>query len=425
MMEPQTPTYDTRARRAAEYAGKWGGVLVEQADGDWLVIGAITKLGTPMTLRFGVGTIERVLIPDGPQSAPRAHDNDNSKLEYVCPAEWQGKAVPPREWWAEDLIPMRQVTILNGDGGVGKSLLALQFGAAGALQCETLGIRPLPGRVMYLGAEDEADEFHRRLADIVYAHQRELSDLTDFMLLPLADADALLSIPNPRSGVMEPTPLWLAFADDARDFRPKMIVLDTVADLFGGDEIRRAQVRQFISMLRKLAIEIDCAIVLLAHPSVAGMASGTGSSGSTAWNNSVRSRLYLTRPEGKDEDPDMRVMKTMKANYGKTGGEIRLRWCEGAFILDDGRATPTMGLLNRKHDEAFMDMLARYIQRGINVSANAGPTYAPSKFAKDSDGKGTSKQQYVDAMGRLLDAGRIKMETFGRPGKERSRLVIC
>lgn len=345
-------------------------------------------------------------------------------IPYICPTAWQGLPVPPREWWIEDLIPMRQVTILAGDGGVGKSLLALQIGAAGALQCETLGMQPLPGRVMYLGAEDEDTEFQRRLHDIVYAHQREFSDLEDFMLAPMADADALLSIPN-KSAVMEPTPLWLQFADDARDFKPKLIVLDTAADLFGGDEIKRAQVRQFVSMLRKLAIEVDCAIVLLTHPSVAGMQTGTGSSGSTAWNNSVRSRLYLTRPEGKDEDPDLRVLKTMKANYGKTGGEIMMRWDAGTFVLDDGRVAPTMGIINRKHDDVFMAMLERYIQRGINVSANSGPTYAPSKFAKDSDGKGTSKQQYVDAMGRLLDAGKIKMETFGPTSRERSRLVIA
>src|SRR5690606_40940583 len=64
-------------------------------------------------------------------------------------------------------------------------------------------------------------------------------------------------------------------------------------DLFGGDEINRNQVRRFIGMLRALAIAFDTAVVLLSHPSVQGMQTGTGTSGSTAWNNSVRSRLYL------------------------------------------------------------------------------------------------------------------------------------
>ncbi|CAH2409381.1 AAA family ATPase [Mesorhizobium escarrei] len=129
------------------------------------------------------------------RSGPPKASNDNA-LPLINPADWHGKPVPPREWWAEGLVPMRQVTLLSGDGGVGKSLLALQVAAAGALQCETLDLCPLPGRVIYLGAEDESAEFHRRLADIVWAQQRKLSDLDDFRLLPMADADALLSVPN-------------------------------------------------------------------------------------------------------------------------------------------------------------------------------------------------------------------------------------
>jgi RecA-family ATPase len=55
--------------------------------------------------------------------------------------------------------------------------------------------------------------------------------------------------------------------------------------VFGGDEINRSQVRKFVSMLRGLAIEYDCAVLLLSHPSLTGPNSGTGTSGSTAWNN--------------------------------------------------------------------------------------------------------------------------------------------
>jgi RecA-family ATPase len=40
-------------------------------------------------------------------------------------------------------------------------------------------------------------------------------------------------------------------------------------------------------MLRGLAINYQHATLMLAHPSLAGMASGSGSSGSTGWSNSV------------------------------------------------------------------------------------------------------------------------------------------
>ena len=50
----------------------------------------------------------------------------------------------------------------------------------------------------------------------------------------------------------------------------------------------------------------------------------------------VASRLYLTRPDSKDEqpDPDVRVLKSMKANYGTIGGEIRMRWANGVLTAD-------------------------------------------------------------------------------------------
>jgi hypothetical protein len=41
----------------------------------------------------------------------------------------------------------------------------------------------------------------------------------------------------------------------------------------------RAKVRQFIGILRGLALRQRCAVMLLGHPSVTGLDSGTGTSG--------------------------------------------------------------------------------------------------------------------------------------------------
>jgi hypothetical protein len=78
------------------------------------------------------------------------------------------------------------------------------------------------------------------------------------------------------------------------------------------------------------------------------MASGSGSSGSTAWNNTVRSRLYLTHAnadEGEDVDPDIRVLTRKKSNYARAGETMTLRWTDGvmmpvtAEISDSGPTT--------------------------------------------------------------------------------------
>ncbi|MEE8531394.1 MAG: recombinase A, partial [Hyphomicrobium sp.] len=58
----------------------------------------------------------------------------------------------------------------------------------------------------------------------------------------------------------------------------------------------------------------------------------TGEAGSTAWNNAVRSRLYLVREEGSDQGG--RVLKTMKSNYGPSDGKIPLKWDSGVYVSD-------------------------------------------------------------------------------------------
>lgn len=356
-------------------------------------------------------------------NAPAAEPVKGAPLPVINPADWHGKPVPERQWFIEGLIPSRTVTILNGDGGVGKSLLALQIGAAASLGVDTVGLSPAHGGVIYLGAEDEADEFHRRLADIVASHNRTLADLSDFRLVPMADRDALLAVPN-GSGVMQPTQAWLSLRTIVARYTPKLLILDTSADLYGGDEIKRAQVRGFVAMLRSVAMEFDCAVLLLSHPSLTGMQSGSGSSGSTAWNNSVRSRLYLTRPTGDDTDPNARTLSVMKANYGETGAGLSLRWKDGAFVADEGMDAGEVEFVTRRHDDVFMAVLAKFTAQGINISANTGPTYAPSKVAGQPEAKGIKRKQLADAMQRLMDTGRIRMVTEGRASRQRSRLVI-
>jgi len=344
-------------------------------------------------------------------------------IEVITPSDWDGKPVPEREWYIDDLIPMRQVTILYGDGGTGKSLLALQVSAAGAMGVTTLEMAPRPGRAFYLGAEDEAEEFHRRLIDITNGHGRTLANLSDFRLVPLAGLDALLSVPD-RNGTMTPTPLWKATADYAREFRPQIMVMDTVADLFGGDEIKRGQARQFVGMLKGLAIEIDCAVILLAHPSVQGMQSGTGSSGSTGWSNSARSRLYLTRPDSKDADSDLRILKTMKSNYGTIGAELKMKWHRGAFVLDDGKPAPGSAMIAAKAERVFRDVLSALNRSGERVAKTKGVNYAPKIMAERPDAEGVTAKQLEAAMQRLLINGEVKIVMEGPPTKLRQRLIL-
>jgi DNA repair protein RadA/Sms len=99
------------------------------------------------------------------------------------------------------------VTLLGGDGGVGKSILAMQLGVATAAGKPWLGLTPKFGPVVYLSAEDDQDELHRRLEAIAATYGLKLGDLSDLHLVPLAGLDAVLAAPS-KHGVIAATPVW-------------------------------------------------------------------------------------------------------------------------------------------------------------------------------------------------------------------------
>ncbi|EIG63496.1 AAA family ATPase [Bradyrhizobium sp. WSM1253] len=367
------------------------------------------------------GVAAREIIEASSRPTP-ANDNHADDIKIIDPSDWEGQAIPERQWYLEGLIPNRQVTLLSGDGGTGKSLLAYQIGLAGVLGVETIEYRPAQGRVVYLAAEDDEGELKRRGHDILTAMGRTFADLKGGMrVIPMAGKDAELVSEKRRSRELELTGLAQRITDLLTEFRPKLLILDTAADVFGGDEINRKQVRFFVSMLRRFAMDCDLAVLLLSHPSVQGMQSGTGLSGSTAWNNSVRSRLYFT-PDKTDED--LRLLKNMKANYGKKGAETKLRWHEGAFILDDGKPTAHAALLANHADEVFLRMLSSINGSGRRVSSSRSNTYAPTVMAAMPERGGTSKRSLEESMARLFAEKKIAVVKEGPPSRLRERLVV-
>jgi len=165
-------------------------------------------------------------------------------------------------------------------------------------------------------------------------------------------------------------------------------------------------------------------VMLLAHPSLTGLNSGSGSSGSTAWNNSVRSRLYLSRivAEGLEPDPDARLLSTKKANYGPVGGEIAMKWREGVFVVE---GTPT-GLdrlaIGAKAERVFLALLRTFAEQGRKVNHAGGSTYAPKVFATNPKSEGVTKAAFKGAMETLLSRGAIRIAEDGPASKRRQFL---
>ncbi len=125
------------------------------------------------------------------------------ELPVVTAASLAGKEAQPRPWHVPDVIPGHQVTQLGGDGGVGKSMVALQLGVATVIDKQWLGMSPRSGPVQfYLSAEDDLDELHRRLEAIAASYGVDVATLTDLHLVPVAGLDAVLGAPGSASQLM-------------------------------------------------------------------------------------------------------------------------------------------------------------------------------------------------------------------------------
>ena len=266
--------------------------------------------------------------------APADEDEVVTELPLIIsPAELQGRP-PEREWIVPEWIPCGVVTGLYGDGGLGKSLLALQLQTATALGKPWLGLPAESVTSLGVYCEDSKDELWRRQEGINLSYGVGRSSLEKAHWLPRLGENNLLMTFG-RSGVGEFTPFHGHVVTAALDLKASLVIVDTAADTFGGNENDRNHVRQFVSRaLGSIALRIMGAVLLCAHPSRAGLNSGEGDGGSTGWSNAFRSRLYLRAPasdDGEPQDPNARLLERRKANYAARNDEVRLRWRGGVI----------------------------------------------------------------------------------------------
>ena len=349
----------------------------------------------------------------------KAEEDRLEPLNFINMSLWDATPPPVRQWAVRDRVPAHQVTLFSGEGGSGKSIIELQLSCAHVLGRDWFGSLPEPGPVIYQGCEDTRDEMHRRVASICEHYDVKFSDLIKggLNMFSCVEGDGLLGVPN-RSGQIEPTRLYNRLLEAAQDIQPKHIGIDTSADVYGGNEIDRGQVRQFVSLLRKLAIAANGSVVLLSHPSLTGINSGTGLSGSTAWHNSVRSRIYLT------SDGDMRTIEFKKNQYGPLGERVVVRYQDGVFIPDGGKTDVELAIINKVADEAFLDLLDLTAKQLRFFGAQKGTNFAPAQLAKLPQAKGYSAKILADAMERLLACGKIKLTANPTKVASRATLVL-
>ncbi len=271
-------------------------------------------------------------------------------------------APPPQFVW-DGYLPRGVVALLGAHGGTGKSTIALMLGVCNALGRPLFGIETEPCKVVFVSLEDGANIVRHRLAAICRAWNIDPATLTNRLHIVDGTEHPELFAAETR-GAGDRTPTYHELRKLVQTEDVGLVVVDNASDAYGGDEIQRRQVRAFMRALVEVARLTNCAVLLLAHVDKATSRNkkaegGEGYSGSTAWHNSARSRLFLTRG-----DDGLLTLEHQKSNLGRMREPVVLEWLDGGLpqLIAHGAGFDMDGVMGRVQGRADDDRAAALLK---------------------------------------------------------------
>jgi hypothetical protein len=228
-----------------------------------------------------------------------------------------------------------------------------------------------------------------------------------FVVLDGTDGEACLAVEQTDRGrtALAFTTAMQELEEAARGAR--LIVIDNASDAFDANENERRMVRAFIRRLRVIAKENSAGLILLAHvDKQAARMGGAGNSysGSTAWHNSVRSRLALVEADGVIE------LRHEKNNLGKKAEPVPLRFTDCGVLVPVFRGDVFDG-----DDDVLLHCMTAAICRGDIIStARTGPgnAHAHARELPGFPAVLASPRRFWAAVGRLEQDGKILRENY-------------
>jgi hypothetical protein len=231
-------------------------------------------------------------------------------------------------------------------------------------------------------------------------------------------------------GKLEFTHLIGALAKDADEFSADVVILDNVAQLYGAGENDRHAVTAFLNYLSGQLKHR--ALLLLAHPS---RAQGSEFSGSGAWENVARTRLYLgsklpdAKPDPDEVDnPDERYLSRRKANYSSKDWR-RFQYEFGVLVPESPEAQGG-GIVGHLRDKSAERIVIEAVTKlgvmGIYASEGTrSPQYLPKLIAEYKLGNGHSKPEIAQAMRKLMTDGKLTKSSVGKYSNRTDKTGLC
>lgn len=341
-----------------------------------------------------------------------------------------GRTPPERDWAMAWWFAMNTISLVVGAGGIGKTLLMMQIAACLALGRDFIDKVRMPRRVLMWCCEDDHDELWRRMVLIAEWLCVEFGDFEDrLIIVPRVGMDNVLYTSEHHRPIF--TPAFEELRTQANDYRADAVILDNVAQLYGGDENDRGEVTRFGNGL--LGAHRGRALALLGHPS---KQIGSEYSGSTAWPAVARAHHFLgyrlpDQPQDTEAvDESVRFFCRRKANYGPK--DYRRLTYQNSVLVPDADAPIAGGLMTvLRRDKAArvvlegMEALARMAVRTVDKSNSTD--FLPRVLIDRKLADDCTKKELTDAMHEHQSAGRIVRGVVGKYANRNPMegLILC
>ena len=330
--------------------------------------------------------------------------------------------------------PENEITLLGSHGGSGKSYVALNIAIHVALGRPFGGLTTKQVNVVFYSAEDPAQVLRHRLRKLCRALNIDLKSLDGKLhLLDASDIDPTLhrgrgfSVTKTETTALQ----HLAKYIDKHDIR--FCIIDNASDTFDDDEIKRSAVKTFIRSIRTHLARPHRAVLLLAHINKMNARGGKNTdsedySGSTAWHNSVRSRLSLNS----DKASGVMTIIHHKANLGELALPVSLEWINGVPLAGvqnpDREAQALAQAANDKakdaqDKQALAQLIEAFSNRGEYVNTTMTGPYSTYKLLKGDPSfpKVLDAERFKRLIREMQDSGilhRKAIKTASRHTKE-------
>jgi hypothetical protein len=312
-------------------------------------------------------------------------------------------ARPRPEMLIGGLLRCQRISLIYGDSNSAKTWVADDLGLSVATGQDWHGRKVQQGPVLYVAAEDAQGVAERSQHWLTYHHQ-------DIDIVPFRVWESPIELTS-----KDDTEAFIS-AVQASEFAPVLVIIDTFADCFTGDEISNQHMGAAMRNLERIQQALNAHVTTVHHTNKA----------QTAYrgHSSMRAKMDTILECLLDDETHLLTLRQDKQKGIRKGEDITLKLKVLSLSADPDDTTcvlvtPDQGEIKRQHDSqqmAVLRLIAGYGEQGASagVIQKAGIELLGKKAAK------TVKRIY-EALAR---AGDVLLEDVGGEKQRRYHLTI-